>query len=183
MKLFKLKVYSTPIEHRRPSINVRSPLHPSNCVTKETLSQSANGESFRTKMRNTPTCFRMLTSHYLFANCLHFHEKLRKGQFSCEGCWFVCFETWLGKPMLTLNGNGLKNTANVYSNHLELRIALPCQISAGMWKYVNPWLDFLGIPDQRRAYVKRQAWPRWMPVRRSSVTPTWLVETCHATGW
>ena len=88
-----------------------------------------------------------------------------------EDCRFVSFETGLGKPMLTLNDpNGLKNSTNVYSIHLELRMALPCQISTGKWKYVNPCLDFLGIPDQRTAYVKRQARPRWTYVRRSSVT-------------
>ena len=90
----------------------------------------------------------------------------------CEDCRFVCFETGLRKPMLTLNDpNGLKNTTNVYSIHLELRMALPCQISTGKWKYVNLCLDFLGKPDQRTAYVKRQARPRWTYVRRSSVTP------------
>ena len=90
----------------------------------------------------------------------------------CEDCRFVSFETGLGKPMLTLNDpNGFKNSRNVYSIHLELRMALPCQISTGKWKYVNPCLDFLGIPDQRTAYVKRQARPRWTYVRRSSVTP------------
>ena len=89
----------------------------------------------------------------------------------CQDCRFVSFETGLGKPMLTLNDpNGLKNSTNVYSIHLELRMALPCQISTGKWKYVNPCLDFLGIPDQRTAYVKRQARPRWTYVRRSSVT-------------
>ena len=90
----------------------------------------------------------------------------------CEDCRFVSFETGLGKLMLTLNDpNGFKNSKNVYSIHLELRMALPCQISTGKWKYVNPCLDFLGIPDQRTAYVKRQARPRWTYVRRSSVTP------------
>ena len=90
----------------------------------------------------------------------------------CEDCRFVSFEAGLGKPMLTLNDpNGFKNSTNVYSIHLELRMALPCQISTGKWKYVNPCLDFLGIPDQRTAYVKRQAQPRWTYVRRSSVTP------------
>ena len=90
----------------------------------------------------------------------------------CEDCRFVSFETGLGKPMLTLNDpNGFKNSTNVYSIHLELRMALPCQISTGKWKYVSPCLDFLGIPDQRTAYVKRQAQPRWTYVRRSSVTP------------
>ena len=90
----------------------------------------------------------------------------------CEDCRFICFETGLGKPMLALNDpNGLKNTTNVYSIHLEQRMALPCQISTGKWKYVNPCLDFLGMPDQRTAYIKRQALPRWTYVRRSSVTP------------
>ena len=93
----------------------------------------------------------------------------------CEDCRFVSFETGLEKPMLTLNDpNGFKNTTNVYSIHLELRMAYPCQISTGKWKYVNPSLDFLGVPDQRTAYVKRQARPRWTYVRRSSVTPDLL---------
>ena len=74
--------------------------------------------------------------------------------------------------MLTLSDpRGLKNTTNVYSIHLELRMALPCRISTEKWKNVNLCLDFLGIPDQRAAYVKRQARPRWTYVRRSSVTP------------
>ena len=95
----------------------------------------------------------------------------------CEDCRFVCFETGLGKPMLTLNDlNGLKNTTNVYSIHLELRKALPCQISTGKWKYGNPCLDFLGIPDQRTAYVKRQERPRWTYIRRSSVTPDLIMD-------
>ena len=99
----------------------------------------------------------------------------------CEDCRFVCFETGLGKPMLTLNDpNGLKNTTNVYFIHLELRMALPCQISTGKWKYVNPCLDFLGTPDLRTAYVKRQARPRWTYVRRSSVT---LDLTMERTCW
>ena len=109
----------------------------------------------------------------------------------CEDCRFVCFETGLGlgKPMLTLNDpNGFKNTTNVYSIHLELRMALPCQISPGKWKYVNPCLDFFGIADQCTAYVKRQARPRWTYVRRSSVTPDlviWLKETmcCIRITW
>ena len=63
-----------------------------------------------------------------------------------------------------------------FSIHLELRMALPCEISTGKWKYVNPCLDFLGIPDQRTVYVKRQARPRWTYVRRSSVTPDLLTK-------
>ena len=95
----------------------------------------------------------------------------------CEDCRFVSFETGLGKPMRTLDDpNGFKNSTNVYSIHLELRMALPCQISTGKLKYVNPCLDFLGIPDQRTAYVKRQARPRWTYVRRSSVTPDLIIQ-------
>ena len=108
----------------------------------------------------------------------------------CEDCRLVCFQTGLGKPILTLNDpNGLKNTTNVHSIHLELQMALSCQISAGKWKYVNPCLDFLGIPDQRTAYVKRQVRPGWTCVRRSSVTPDlfkkhvqlaiWIFKYCH----
>ena len=90
----------------------------------------------------------------------------------CEDCRFVCFGTGLGKPMLTLNDvNGFKNTTDIHSNHLELRMALPCQISTGKRKYVNPYLDFLGITDQCTACVKRQARPGWTCVCRSSVTP------------
>ena len=73
--------------------------------------------------------------------------------------------------------NGFKNTTNDYSIHLELRMALTCQISTGKWKYVNPCLDFLGISDQRTAYVKLQERPRWTYVRRSSVTPDLSIGT------
>ena len=98
----------------------------------------------------------------------------------CEDCRFVCFETGLGNPMLTLNDpNGFKTTTNVYSIHLELRMALPCQIGTGKWKYVNPCLNFLGSSDQRTAYVKRQARPRWTYVRRSSVTPDLIYISPH----
>ena len=68
-----------------------------------------------------------------------------------------------------------KNTTDVYSIHLELRMAFICQISVGKWKYVNPCLGFLGIPDQRTAYVKRQVRSGWTHVRRSSVTPDLLI--------
>ena len=99
-----------------------------------------------------------------------------------EDCRFVCFETGLGKLILTLNDpNGFKNTANVYSIHFELRMALSCQISTGKWKHVNPFLDFLGISDQRTAYVKRQMRPGWTYVRRSSVTPDLIIT--HSRYW
>ena len=102
-----------------------------------------------------------------------FSRKMKKSTpLWCKHCRFVCFETGLRKPMLTPNDpNGFKNTTNDYFIHLELRKALPCQISTGKWKYVNPCLDFLGIPDQVTAYVKRQARPRWTYIRKSSVTP------------
>ena len=78
----------------------------------------------------------------------------------------------LGKPILTLNDpNGLKNTTNVYSIHLELQMALSCQISTGKWKYVNRSLDFLSIPDQCTVCVKRLVRPGWTYIRRLSVTP------------
>ena len=144
MEHFKLKLDRTSIDHRRPSINVRSLLPSTNCMTKETISQSANSESFQAKMRDTPICFPMLTILYLVSNCLYFHEKWRKGRhFCCEDCRFVCFETGLGNPMLTLNDlNGFKNTTDVYSIHLELRMAFICQISAGKWKICQPKCGF-----------------------------------------
>ena len=77
---FKLKLDRTSIEHRRPSINVRSLLPSTKCMTKETISPSANSESFRAKMRNTPTYFPILTTFNLFANCVHFHVKWRKAR-------------------------------------------------------------------------------------------------------
>ena len=38
-------------------------------MTKETLYQSANSESFGAKMRDTPICFPILTILYLVSNC------------------------------------------------------------------------------------------------------------------
>ena len=122
------------------------------------------------------------TTFNLVANRVHFHVKWRKAhQFDARtvDLFFVFFETGLEKPMLTLNvPNGFNNTTNVYSIHLELRMASPCQISTGKWKYVNPCLDFLGGPDQRTAYAKPQARPRWTCVRRSSVTPDLFTMIC-----
>ena len=171
MDHFKLKLDRTSIEHRRPSINVRSLLPLANCVTKETISPSTSSESFSAKMRDIPTCFPILTILYHVANCV-FSRKMKKSTpLRCEGCRFVCFETGLEKPMLTLNDqNRLKNTTNVYSIHLELRI------SAGKLKYVNPCLDFMGIPDQRTAYVNgKLVRPGWTYVRRSSVNPDLVI--------
>ena len=47
-------------------------------MTKETITQSANSESCRAKMTDTPTCFPILTILYLVANFFHFHVKWRK---------------------------------------------------------------------------------------------------------
>ena len=92
MEHFKLKLDRTSIEHRWTSINVHS-LLPTNCVTKETISQSANSKYFRAKMRDTPIFFPVLTILYLVSSCLYFHVKWRKGRhFICEDCRFVCFE-------------------------------------------------------------------------------------------
>ena len=77
---FRLKLDRTSLEHRRPSINVRSLLPSTKCVTKETISPSANSESFRAKMKNTPTYFPILTIFNLVANCVHFHVKWRKAR-------------------------------------------------------------------------------------------------------
>ena len=170
---FKLKLDRTSIEHRRPSINVRSLLPSTKFVTKETISPSANSESFRAKMRNTSTYFPIRTIFKLVANCVHFHVKWRKARhfdartvdsFLLKRDWGSPCWPWMTRMVS-------KNSTNVYSIHPELRMALPCQINAAKWKYVNPDLDFLGIPDQRTAYVKRQARPGWTYVRRSSVTP------------
>ena len=73
--------------------------------------------------------------------------------------WFKKYHKCLFYPSRTANGIALS-------------------ISTGKWKYVNPCLDFLGIPDQRTAYVKRQARPRWTYVRRSSVTPDLFKAIC-----
>ena len=80
MEDFKPKLDRTvaSIEHRRPSINVRSLLTSANCVTKETISQSANSKSIRAKMRDKPTCFPILPILYLLTSCLYFHVKWRK---------------------------------------------------------------------------------------------------------
>ena len=64
MEYFKSKLDRTSIEHRRPTINVRSRLPLTNCVTEESISQSAHTESFWAKMRNTHTCFPILPSLY-----------------------------------------------------------------------------------------------------------------------
>ena len=175
---FKLKLYRTSIEHRQPS-NVRSLIPSTNCVTKETISQSANSESFRAKMGDTPICFPILTILYHVSNCLYFRVKWRKARhfdartvdsFVLKRDWGSPSWPWMTQRVLK------KNTTNVYSIHLKLQMALSCQISAGKWKYINPCLDFLGISDQRTAYVKQQVWPGWTYVRRSSVTPDLIIQ-------
>ena len=160
---FKLKLDRTSIEHRRPSINVRSLLPSTKCVTKETISPSANSEPFRAKMRNTPTYFPILTTFNLVANCVHFHVKWRKARhFDGRTVDSLVLKRDWGSPCIALS--------------ISPGIAL--SISSGKWKYVNPCLDFLGIPDQRTAYVKRQARPRWTYVRISSVIPDLFKAIC-----
>ena len=60
--------------------DVQSLLPSAKCVAKETISPSANSESFGAKMRNTPTYFPILTTFNLVANCVHFHVKWRKAR-------------------------------------------------------------------------------------------------------
>ena len=172
MKHFKLKLDHTSIEHHRPSINVRS------IYLRQTAWQK---------------------KQYLKAQTVnHFERKRETHQYVSQYWKFfillltACIFTWNEEKHTTLmlglsirsfwNGIGeghadpewpewFKNTTDVYSIHFELRMALPSQISTGKWKYVNPCLDFLGIPDQRTAYVKRQVRPGWTSVPRSSVTP------------
>ena len=129
-------------------------------------------EPFSAKPRNTPTCFPTLKILYLVVTCLYIHVKLKKNTpLWCEYCRFDCFETRLGKPLLILYDlNGSQNIKKVCSIHLELLSALPYQIRAGKWKFVNQCLDFLCIPDQRTAYGKRKARPGRTSVRRSIVT-------------
>ena len=70
--------------------------------------------------------------------------------------WFQKYHKCLFYPSRTANGIALSN------QHRKV-------------KYVNPCLEFLGIPDQRTAYVKWQARPRLTYVRRSSVTPDLII--------
>ena len=97
MEHFKLKLDRTSIEHRRPSINVRSLLTSTKCVTKETISPSANSESFRAKIRNTPTYFAILTILNLVANCVHFHVNWRKSRTLMRGLSIRLFWNWIGE--------------------------------------------------------------------------------------
>ena len=176
MEHFKLKLDRTSIEHRRPSINVRSLLLSTNCVTKETISQSANCESFRAKMRNTPTCFPILTILYLVV-C---SRKMKKSTpLWCEDCRYVCFDTGLSKPMLTLNdSNCFKIPQLCILSISNCEWHCPVTSASECAKYVNPCLNFLGIPDERTVYPRLQARSRWTSIRRSSITPTWLRNCC-----
>ena len=126
MDHFKLKLDRTSIEHHRPSITVRSLLPSTNCMTKEPISQSAYSESFSAKMRDTPTCFPMLT---IVANCLYFHVKWRNARhFDARAvdsfvlkrdwgspCWpwmtesFKKYHKCLFYPSGTANGTAMSN--------------------------------------------------------------------------
>ena len=169
MEHFKLKLYRTSIEHRRPSINVRSLLPSTNCVTKETISKSANSESFRAKIRDTLTWFPILTILYLVANCFYFHVKwIKAPHFDARTVdsfvlkrdweahadpewpeWFKKYHKCLFYPSRTANGIALSN---------RCRKVKVCQPMSGFSRYT------------RSTYVKRQVRPGWTYVRRSSVT-------------
>ena len=144
MDYFKLKLDRTSIEHRRPSINVHSLLASTNCVAKETISQSANSESFSAIMRDTP-CFPMLTILYIFANCLYFHVIWRSASHFARAVdsfvlkrdahadpeWpesFKKYHTCVFYPPRTTNGIALSN------QHRKLKI---CQ-SMSRFFSVNP---------------------------------------------
>ena len=66
--------------------------------------------------------------------------------------WFQKYHKCLFYPSRTANGTVMSN------QHRKVKIG-------------QPMSGFLGIPDQRTAYVKRQVRPGWTYVRRSSVTP------------
>ena len=145
---FKLKLDRTSIEHRGPSINVRSLLPSTKCVTKETISPSANSESFRSKMRSTPTYFPILTTFKLVANCVHFHVKWRKTHhFDARTVdsfvvkrdwgthadpewpeWFKKYHKCLFYPPRTANGNVLSN---------QRRKVKLCQPMSGFSRYTD----------------------------------------------
>ena len=84
----------------------------------------------------------------------------------CEDCRFVCFERGLGKPMLILNDpNGFKNTTEVYSIYLELRMALPyqimqhrkvkiCQPMSGFSRYIRSTHDVRKTANATRMNVR-----------------------------
>ena len=170
---FQTELNRTSIEHRRPSINVRSPLPSTHWVTKDTISQSANSESFRAKMRNTRICFPILTILYLFANCLYCHVKRRKARHFRVRVVDSFALNGIGEASLS-DLNGFTNTTNVYSVHLELRMALPYQISIGKWKYVNPCLDFLSVyPINVRRTQNGKRYPDGRPYEDQVSPPTW----------
>ena len=132
------------IEHRRPSISVRSLLPSTNCVTKETTSQCANNEAFRAKMRNTPTCFPILTILYLVANCSYFHVKSEEMHTTLmRGLSIRLFWNGIGEAHAAPQAEWPEWFKKYHKRLLyPSRTALPCQISTGKWKYVNPCLVF-----------------------------------------
>ena len=136
---------------------------------------SANSESFWAKMRGTPTFFPILTIFYHVSNCSYFLKNEEKHATLMRGLSIRLFWNGIGEAHAEPEWpESFKNTTKVYSIHIELWIALPCQISTRIWKYVNLCQDFLGIPNQRMAYVKWQVWPGWTYIQRSSVTPDLL---------
>ena len=156
---FKLKLDRTSIEHRRPSINVRSLLPSTKCVTKETISPSANSEFFRAKIRNTSTYFPILTTFNLVANCVHFQVKWRKSRYFDARTldsfvlkrdwgspsdperpkWFQKYHTCVFYPSRTANGFALSN------KHRKVKI---CQCMPRFSRYT---LSTYGVPKTTSA--------------------------------
>ena len=146
-------------------------------MTKETISQSANIESFRAKIKTHQYASQCWQCFILFLTVCVSHVKCRKGRhFWCEGCRFGCFETGLGEvhadPESPERFQKYHNCL-FYPPRTANDIHLPNQ-RRKVKRYVNPCLDFLGIPDQRTAYAKRQVRPGWTYVRRSMSPPTCL---------
>ena len=132
---FQTETGRTFIEHRRPSISVRSLLPSTNCVTKETISQSANSEAFRAKMRNTPTCIPILTILYLVANCSYFHVKSEEMHTTLmRGLSIRLFWNGIGEAHADPQAEWPEWFKKYHKCLLyPSRTALPCQISTGKW--------------------------------------------------
>ena len=71
-----------------------------------------------------------------------------------RGLWILLF--WNGIGEAHTDPDVFNNTTHISLKDPWLWLAFPCQINAGKWKYVNPCVDFLGITDQRTAYLKRR---------------------------
>ena len=141
------------IEHRRPSINVRSLAPSTNCITKETISQSANSESFRAKMRDITTCFPILAILYLVASCLCFHVKWRKARhfdtrtvnsFVLKRDWGSPCWPWMTRMVSKILQTSILFMSN-YERHCPVKSAPK---SENMWTHV--WIFSVYLINVRR---------------------------------